>query len=244
MESKVVCRICFAWKEQERQPILTQESEAVYDPGRKVWICPLCKQDWSAIRVAKEVIGRTRSRWVRIRQRPRISAEVDYKVCKNPPNCTKGLQCNHAHSHTELLVWVKERAEQEPRPPPILPPPPNNGPRHYHRCRNVENTGCSVRCTFAHSVQELEAWEQSQIRNPPILNVPTNGYKLCWSIDSGMRCIYGEFCTFAHSDKELHKWNQQLQRVYAENQDFASVLRARLSSDFKELKTVQGFEVS
>ena len=161
MESKVVCRICFAWKEQERHPILTQESQAVYDPGRKVWICPLCKQDWSAIRVAKEVIGRARSRWVRIRQRPRISAEVDYKVCKNLPNCTKGLQCNHAHSHTELLVWVKERAEQEPRPPPILPPPPNNGPRHYHRNEGARKRRESGRSRHAaQTVSERQATSQ------------------------------------------------------------------------------------
>ena len=246
MESMIVCKICFAWKEHERQPILTPESKAVFNPSKKIKTCPVCNHEWGSIRVAREKSGRTSSRWVRLRNRPPIPTDVDYKLCKNLPKCPKGLQCTHAHSQTELLAWVKQRAEQEPRPPPQLPTPANNGPRQYQLCRkfNVENALCSVRCRFAHSVQELEAWEQLQVRTRRMLNIPTDGYRLCWHIESGKRCLYGEFCTFAHSLKELQEWNQQLQRAYAENQDFASLLRARLSSDYQELQHVQGFEVS
>ena len=150
----IVCKICFAWKEHEHQPILMPESKAVYNPREKIKTCPVCNHDWSSIRVAREINGLTRSRWVRLRNRPPIPTEVDYKLCKNLPKCPKGQQCTHAHSQTELLAWVKQRAEQEPRPPPQLPTPANNGPRHYQLCRkfNVNNALCSVRCRFAHSI--------------------------------------------------------------------------------------------
>lgn len=240
LESMVVCKICFGWKEHEPQPILIPESKAVYDRRSGAKTCPICSQEWSSILVVKG------SKWVRIRERPRIPPEVDYKMCRNLPRCQKGQRCSHAHSQAELLFWVKERAELEPRSPPQLPPPPNNGPRHYHLCTNVGENGCSVKCKFPHSEQEKRAWEKLQIRAPPLVNISValDGYKLCWHIASGKRCLYGEYCTFAHSHQELDEWNQQLQRAYAENQDFASLLRTKVSSNYKELQEIQGFEVS
>ena len=38
-----------------------------------------------------------------------------------------------------------------------------------------------------------------KIRRRPTLSFPINGYKMCMHIQSGRRCVYGDYCTFAHS---------------------------------------------
>ena len=38
-----------------------------------------------------------------------------------------------------------------------------------------------------------------RIRRRPTLSFPINGYKMCMHIQSGRRCVYGDYCTFAHS---------------------------------------------
>ena len=38
-----------------------------------------------------------------------------------------------------------------------------------------------------------------RIRRRPTLSFPINGYKMCMHVQSGRRCVYGDYCTFAHS---------------------------------------------
>ena len=38
-----------------------------------------------------------------------------------------------------------------------------------------------------------------RIRRRPHLTFPINGYKMCMHVQSGRRCVYGDYCTFAHS---------------------------------------------
>lgn len=38
-----------------------------------------------------------------------------------------------------------------------------------------------------------------RIRRRPTLSFPINGYKMCMHVESGRRCVYGDYCTFAHS---------------------------------------------
>ena len=42
-----------------------------------------------------------------------------------------------------------------------------------------------------------------RIRRRPTLSFPINGYKMCMHVQSGRRCVYGDYCTFAHSQVSL-----------------------------------------
>lgn len=156
-EPREVCKICFASTSHKPTPTLTPEAKASVDPVSKKKRCSACRQEWAPIRVAKEV-GTGPARWVRIRPRPRIAANVDFQLCKNfqsKMECSKGHDCSYAHSRIELLIWNKDR-EREPRPPPHI-----NGPHQYTLCKHVLTSGsCSYgqRCTFAHSEEELRTW--------------------------------------------------------------------------------------
>lgn len=362
-EPREVCKICFGSTSHKPTPTLTPENRASYDPGTKKKKCAVCRHEWAAIRVAKEV-GSGPPKWVRIRFRPKgVPPDIDFQICKNiqgRAECPKGQDCTYAHSRIELLTWNRER-EKEPRPAPAI-----NGPYQYQLCKHMLNTGtCPYgrRCTFAHSEEELKSWLSTQaegypvnpqlgqisptlgvisefrcdicsltctskkqlddhisgarhkqqvatkallaynnpasvhiqgigkdptLRRRPLLSFPINGYKLCLHVQSGRRCIYGEYCTFAHSQRELEEWNRQLQMantprasgilrfqnapqmvvppsssavdrkpdVFAEsglddfedefapeNQDFAYVMRSRVSLEQKQRQNIQGFEV-
>ncbi len=48
-----------------------------------------------------------------------------------------------------------------------------------------------------------------QTRPRPTLSFHITGFRLCVHVQSGRRCLYGDYCTFAHSQAELDEWNLQ-----------------------------------
>ncbi len=169
-ETREVCKICFASTSHKPTPTLTPESKASIDKVSKKKKCLACHQEWAPIRVSKEV-GAGSTKWVRIRPRPKIPANIDFQICKNiqgKVECPKGHDCSYAHSRIELLLWNKDR-EREPRTAPQI-----NGPYQYTLCKHMLNTGnCPYgqRCTFAHSEEELENW----LRAPAGQQMSQNG---------------------------------------------------------------------
>ena len=161
-EPREVCKICFGSTSHKPNPTLTSESKVTYDSSSKKKKCGVCRQEWAPIRVTKEV-GSGVTKWVRIRPRPKIPANIDFQICKNMQQgkgeCMKGQDCSYAHSKAELLLWNQER-EKEPRPAPSI-----NGPYQYQLCKHMLSTGTcpyGQRCTFAHSDEELQSWLQVQ----------------------------------------------------------------------------------
>lgn len=161
-EPREVCKICFGSTSHKPNPTLTPESKATYDNSSKKLKCGVCRQEWAPIRVTKED-GAGPTRWVRIRPRPKIPANIDFQICKNVQQgkgeCMKGQDCSYAHSRAELQLWNQER-EKEPRPAPSI-----SGPYQYQLCKHMLGNGVcpyGQRCTFAHSDEELQSWLQVQ----------------------------------------------------------------------------------
>ena len=155
-----VCRICFGSTSRKPNPTLTPESKAIFDVSTKKKKCSACRQEWVPIKVAKEIgQGVGADRWVRIRPKPKIPANVDFQICnkvQSKTECPRGQDCSYAHSEVELLSWNKEQ-QNEPRPAP------HSGP--YQLCKRMQNTGkCQYgqRCNFAHSGEELRLWLSTQ----------------------------------------------------------------------------------
>ena len=162
-EPREVCKICFGSTSHKPNPTLTPESKATYDASSKKHKCGVCRQEWAPIRVTREVGLAGPTRWVRIRPRPKIPANIDFQVCKNVQQgkgeCMKGQDCSYAHSRAELQLWNRER-EKEPRPAPSI-----SGPYQYQLCKHMLGNGVcpyGQRCTFAHSDEELQSWLQVQ----------------------------------------------------------------------------------
>lgn len=158
-----VCKICFGSTSHKPNPTLTPESKATFDVSTEKRKCTVCRQEWAPIRVAKEIgAGVGANKWVRIRPKPKIPANIDFQICKNVQSrveCPKGQDCSYAHSKAELLSWNRER-QDEPRPAPHI-----NGPYQYQLCKHMLNSGnCPYgqRCTFAHSDDELQSWLKVQ----------------------------------------------------------------------------------
>ena len=87
-------------------------------------------------------------------------------------------------------------------------PPPVSQHIPYEMCRNViRGKWCSfgVKCSFAHSEDELKEWNLYRVRTPR--KIPGE-YKLCWNMQNEQYCTWGKKCGFAHSDVELEIWNQ------------------------------------
>ena len=172
VESREVCKICYASTSHKANPTLTPESKATYDPVQKKRKCTICRQEWAPIRVAKEF---STGKWVRIRIRPKIPSNIDYQLCKNFQSrveCPKGQECSFAHSKAELAIWNSER-QNEPRPAP-----PINGPYQYQLCKHMLNTGnCPYgqRCTFAHTEEERKHWLRHQTGAEGNMAAVTNG---------------------------------------------------------------------
>ena len=156
----LVCKICYGSSSHKPNPTLTPESKAGYEGG--VRKCGVCRQGWASIRVARET-GAAGGRWVRLRQRPKISTNTEYQMCKNVQSgrgdCPRGQDCSYAHYRVELAVWNAER-KLEPRPAP-----PITGPYYvYQLCKHIQSVGrCPYgqRCTFAHSEEEYREWIRS-----------------------------------------------------------------------------------
>ena len=177
-EPREVCKICFGSTSHKANPTLTPESKATFDVSTEKRKCSVCRQEWAPIRVAKEIgQGVGAHRWVRIRPKPKIPANIDFQICKNVQSrteCPKGQECSYAHSRAELLSWNKER-QDEPRPAPHI-----NGPYQYQLCKHMLNSGAcpyGQRCTFAHSDEELRSWltVQAGVNKVPNPNAVVGG---------------------------------------------------------------------
>ena len=95
---------------------------------------------------------------VPIRSRPEIEPSACYDICKNRAPCPNGTECTFAHSEEELHRWFQSRVEEEPRLHPTKGARPP-----YQMCKVAESNGyCphDVHCNFAHSKEEIEAWER------------------------------------------------------------------------------------
>lgn len=167
-DTREVCTICYNSSSHKPTPILTPFSRTSYDVNTRKHMCPVCRQEWVPIRIVRE----QNQRWIKIRPRPKISANIDFQMCKSVNSkveCQKGPDCTFAHSHAELASWNRER-QNEPRPAPQIP-----GPYQFQLCKHMLNTGnCPYgqRCTFAHSDEELEGWLKDQAGVP----IPNGNY--------------------------------------------------------------------
>lgn len=176
IDVKQVCKICYGSSSHKPNPTLTPESKAVFDGSSKK--CSVCRQGWAPIKVAKD-LGPAGGRWVRIRPRPKISANTEFQMCKNMQGirgeCPRSLDCSYAHNRVELALWNAER-KLEPRPAP-----PITGPYQYQLCKNIQTIGsCSYgqRCTFAHSEEEYHEWLRSIHQTVPgqqVVQMPIGG---------------------------------------------------------------------
>ena len=119
--------------------------------------CSVCRQKWQPQIVARLQSGKV----LQVRPRPSIPAQVDYAYCLSITkgiHCFKGPQCTFAHHEGELIYWFRERAKKEPRPNAS-----SKSQLPYTICKAVQEKGiCNfgVRCTFAHSEEELQLWKR------------------------------------------------------------------------------------
>ena len=89
-EPREVCKICFGSTSHKPNPTLTPESKATFDVSTEKRKCSVCRQEWAPIRVAKEIgQGVGAHRWVRIRPKPKIPANIDFQICKNVQSRTE-----------------------------------------------------------------------------------------------------------------------------------------------------------
>ena len=117
------------------------------------------------------------------------------------------------------------------------PPPQISHHISYRFCRDIQMYGkCPYNdtCKFAHSDEELTAWEKARSRKCPVVN-RNDCYRLCAYIQYMRKCPYGENCAFPHSNMELEQWNLQLETINAEVQN-------KLKAVFSEYQK-EGIEV-
>ena len=134
--------------------------------------CTVCRQKWQSQIVARLPSGKV----FPVRPRPAIPAQVDYTYCVSITkgiHCFKGPQCTFAHHEGELIYWCQERARKEPRPNPS-----SKSQQPYTICKAVQEKGlCNygVRCTFAHSEEELQLWKRRGGSGVPFHPPPPGG---------------------------------------------------------------------
>ena len=91
--------------------------------------------------------------------------------------------------------------------------PPGNREHDFELCAFFRKGRCSAgtRCSFAHSEEERQAWNQQQAAENwrqvrPRPRGIQGRFSLCKTQVSGT-CVYGDKCTFAHSQLERRVWN-------------------------------------
>ena len=176
MDRQIVCKICFNSSSHKPKPFLTNESSAIVDPvTKRRKKCPRCHQDWISITVHKEP---STSKWVHVRNNLRLQKNV--VLCRfiksGAKLCPKGQSCGFAHNRAEIAMYSTSRAvpvtncdslsQQSasrvavmPRKPPDL----SFQVKEYRLCKYTQaNRRCLLDeyCTFAHSIGELNEWNQ------------------------------------------------------------------------------------
>jgi hypothetical protein len=105
-------------------------------------------------------------------------------------NCTSKRQLDDHLSgskHKQMLAAKALQAYNNPGPTP--------GPAHQHHLPvHGQGGGMMGRGGGIGGVR---------VRRRPTLSFPINGYKMCMHVQSGRRCVYGDYCTFAHSQVHL-----------------------------------------
>ena len=159
-----------------------------------------------------------------------------FQLCKYLRSglCPRGMECPFAHGTTELRIWSKARrkdrqmkAKSIMSSPPgeytdddakrsgaaaKVRPPPVGLTMMPQLCSYFTESHCDKGyfCTFAHSVEELRAWEkarQSGHITRPYPRQTVGSFLLC---EHGLdACPLGTMCPNAHSEAELESWNAQ-----------------------------------
>ena len=104
-------------------------------------------------------------------------------------------------------------------------PVPGAKVREYELCNTFKRGACvkGTACSFAHSLEELQAWNQakreelvklaSRPRPHPPANSPVIGeHKMCMHVLNTGTCPYGINCYYAHSEEEIELWNESILR--------------------------------
>ena len=170
------------------------------------------------------------------RPAPPINGPYQYQLCKhilNTGSCPFGQRCTFAHSEEERTQWLRTQtgADVNGR---LMAGAGYSTPHMMINSLDFKCDACGLTCTSAKQLEDhlagtrhrqmvskpVQAYQYpppprpvatGHFRRRPTLSFPINGYKMCRHIQSGMRCIFGDFCTFAHTQLELDEWNKQLQ---------------------------------
>ncbi|XP_065832420.1 3'-5' exoribonuclease HELZ2-like isoform X4 [Oscarella lobularis] len=147
----------------------------------------------------------------------------DQKTMRVIDHCTS---CPHASHQSVTLVWPRA-GTQQPRDDEStdwteIRPPPTGIKGKIVMCKHHSSTRDQRFCKYAHSMEEMEAWnldrtaELNGCRYPP----SKCRLKLCSDFSKYGACSFrhGNGCLFAHGSKELNEWRKYLKGEEKTNQ--------------------------
>lgn len=169
---------------------------------------------------------------------PPKSVMCAFQLCKYLRSgvCPRGVDCPFAHGTTELRTWSKARRKQrqmaaktimndlsaqsteetEGDPSKSAPkkvrPPPVGLTMMPQLCSYFTESHCSKGyfCSFAHSVEELRAWEKARQSGHITRPYPRHVIGPMTLCKDGLDlCPLGSICPRAHSEAELESWHTQ-----------------------------------
>ena len=122
--------------------------------------------------------------------------------------------CKHEWYHTLTIVFlcmahfstIQEREEVSIRPRPEIHPF-----AHYDICKNAAPCPNGLKCTFAHSEEELHVWFQTRVREEPRKQPPKGAwppFQKCKNVEDTGYCQFDVHCNFWHSEEELKAWER------------------------------------
>lgn len=165
------------------------------------------------------------------------------KYISKSGNCPYGIKCTFAHNEEELQSWLKVQGvvgvagtgSGQPRTNSsnyvstysvgtfkcnVCQLKFNSKKQLEDHINNSRHRQWGVGSSGAYSRQQTGTNSKlhvrpssGQTRPRPTLSFHITGFRLCVHVQSGRRCLYGDYCTFAHSQAELDEWNQQVQRT-------------------------------
>ena len=160
-----------------------------------------------------------------------------FQLCKYLRSgvCPRGVECPFAHSTAELRAWSKARRKQRQMTaktimndlsqstektegestmstPKKVRPPPVGLTMMPQLCSYFTESHCEKGyfCSFAHSVEELRAWETARQRGHITRPYPRHVQGPMILCKDGIDlCPQGSMCPQAHSEAELESWHAQ-----------------------------------
>lgn len=168
---------------------------------------------------------------------PPTNVMCAFQLCKYLRSrvCPRGVECPFAHSTAELRAWSKARRKQrqmtaktimndlsqsteetegEPTKSTLkkVRPPPVGLTMMPQLCSYFTDSHCEKGyfCSFAHSVEELRAWEKARQRGHITRPYPRHVHGPMILCEDGIDlCPLGSMCPRAHSEAELESWHMQ-----------------------------------